>query len=272
MTLNAFWAENGTLHVNSMIVELLNRFEPDGDVLLRAISSHVTDEMLDCISLADYGSDAAEHLVALRVLRDTGRFPNKSGWIPMEVLQLIRWSEPENPEWKPGMTGDFGHWMRAFSCAGILRAEHEPWNYYYNEGSTCCTTVQLVLSLDTLPVDLKREAARNFAWLILKSDPEGENESIREYGVALLWFALQLKSQVADEDLVTLAQWLARRADELNWNPTLKEFSGLKAMVIWCQKRSAWEVFGLKLAEMDLGERSVELQTWVRLIAEQLVE
>jgi hypothetical protein len=31
-------------------------------------------------------------------------------------------------------------------------------------------------------------------------------------------------------------------------------------------------MFGLKLAEMDLGGRSEELQTWVRLIAEQLVE
>jgi len=255
-----------------MIAEFLNRFKPDGDALLRAISAHVTDEMLECISLADYGSDAPEHLAALRVLRETGRFPEESGWIPMEVLQLIRWSEPENPEWKPGRTGEFGHWMRAFSCAAILRAEHEPWNYYYNEGSTCCTTIQLILSLDALPLDLKMEAARNFAWLILKSDPEGQNESIREYSVSLLWFVLQSQSQVTDEDLVEFAQWLARRADELNWNPTLKEFSGLKAMVIGCLKRSAWEMFGVKMAEMNLSGRSVELQTWVRLIAEQLVD
>jgi hypothetical protein len=255
-----------------MIAELLNKFEPDRDVLLRAISAHVTDEMLECISLADYGSDAAEHLVALRVLRETGGFPEQSGWIPMEVLQLIRWSEPENPEWKPGRTGEFGHWMRAFSCAAILRAEHAPWNYYYNEGSTCCTSVQLILSLEALPIDLKREAAQDFAWLILKSDPEGKNESIREYGVALLWFALQLEPAVSDEDLLAMAQWLVRRADELNWNPTLKEFSGLKAMVIGCLKRSAWEMFGVKMAEMNLSGRSVELQTWVRLITEQLVD
>ena len=62
--------------------------------------------------------------------------------------------------------------MRAFSCAAILRAEYEPWNYHYNDGSTCSTTIQLVLSLDALPVDLNREAARDFAWLMLKSDPE----------------------------------------------------------------------------------------------------
>jgi hypothetical protein len=255
-----------------MIAELLNRFEPDGDVLLRAISAHVTDEMLVCISQADYGCDADEHLAALRVLRETGLLPQNPGWVPMEVLELIRWSEPENPEWKPGRTGESGHWMRAFSCAAILRAEHEPWNYHYNDGSTDSTTIQLVLSLDVLPVDLKREAARNFAWLILKSDPDGKNDSIREYAVALLWFALQIEPAVGDEDLIALAEWVVRRADELKWDPRVAEFSGLKGMVIGCQKRSAWEVFGVKLAEVDLSGRSVDLQTWVRLIAEQLAE
>jgi len=52
----------------------------------------------------------------------------------------------------------------------------------------------------------------------------------------------------------------------------LKEFSGLKAMVIECQKRSGWEMLGVKLEELDLSGRSAELQTWVRLIAEQLVD
>jgi len=255
-----------------MIAELLNRFEPDGDVLLRAISAHVTDEMLECISMADYGCDCDAHLAAVRRLRDEGGLPENPGWVPMEVLELMRWSEPENPEWKPGRTGKFGHWMRAFSCAAILRAEHEPWNYHYNDGSTCSTTIQIVLSLDTLPVDLNREAARDFAWLMVRSDPEGTNDSLREYGVALLWFALQLKPVVANEDLIALAQWIVRRADELAWDPRLKEFPGLKAMVIGCQKRSGWEMFGVKLAELDLHDRSSELQTWVRLIAEQLVD
>lgn len=255
-----------------MIEDLLSRFEPDGDALLRAISAHVTDEMLEFISRADYGWDAEDHLAALRSFRDTGTLPDNPGWVPMEVLELIRWSEPENPDWKPGRTGEFGHWIRAFSCAAILRAEQEPWNYHYNDDSTCSTAIQLLLSLESLPVDTTHDAARNFAWLILKSDPEGKNDSIREYGVALLWFALRLKPIVSDEDLVELAQWVVRRADELKWDPRVAEFSGLKGMVIGCQKRSGWEMLGVKLAEIDLSNRSLELQTWVRLIAEQLVD
>jgi len=255
-----------------MIEELLKRFEPDGDALLRAISARVTDEMLELISMADYGCDDDQHLGALRVLRDTGALPENPGWVPMEVLELIRWSEPDDPNWKPSGTGEFGHWMRAFSCAAILRAEHEPWNYRYNDGSTCSTTIQLVLSLDALGIDLHREAGRDFAWLILRSDPGGNNDSLREYGVALLWVALHPGSFVLEEDLIALSQWVVKRADDLNWDPRLKEFSGLKAMVIECQKRSGWEMLGVKLEELDLSGRSAELQTWVRLIAEQLVD
>lgn len=255
-----------------MITELLNKFEPDGDALLRAISAHVTDEMLDWIAGADYGDRREEHYEALLQVRDHGTFPDDLSWVPMEVLELLRWSEPEDPDWKPGRTGEFGHWMRAFSCAAISRAEHEPWNYHYNDGSTDSTTIQLVLSLDALLIDLNREAARNFAWLILKSGPDGKNDSLREYGVALLWFALQLEPIVADEELIALAEWVVRRADELKWDPRVAEFSGLKGMVIGCQKRSGWEMFGVKLAELDLSGRGAELRTWLRLIAEQLVE
>ena len=255
-----------------MIADLLNRFDPDGDVLLRAISAHVTDDMLDCIAHADYGCDADRHLAALRQLRETGTLPQNPAWVPMEVLELIRWSEPDDPQWKPGRTGDPGHWIRAFSCAAILRAEHEPYNYSHNDGSTDSTTIQLILSLDALPIDLNREAARNFAWLLLKTDPEGKNDSIREYAVALLWLALHLAPRVPDDDLISLAQWTAKRADELKWDPRVAEFSGLRGMVIGCQKRSAWETFGVKLAELDLTNRSSNLQTWTRLIAEQLIQ
>jgi len=255
-----------------MIVEILNRFDPDADVLLRAIAAHINDEMLEVISIADYGDRADEHLVALRQVRDTGTFPEKMQLCPMEVFELIRWSEPEDPNWKPGRTGEFGQWMRAFSCAAILRAEHEPWKYHYNDSSTDSTVIQLILGLQALPVDLTHQAVQHFAWLILNSDPEGTNESVREYGIALLWFSLHIVPQAPDADLIALAQWTIQRANELNWNPSLKEFPGLKAMVIGCQKRSAWEFFGVKLADLDLSDRSCELQTWVRLIAEQLVD
>jgi len=255
-----------------MIVDTLNQFGPEPDILLHSISTHISDEMLECISTADYGCRADEHLSALRQVRDTGAFPEKMHWCPMEVFELIRWSEPDDPNWKPGRPGEFGHWMRAFSCAAILRAEHAPWNYHHNDSSSDSTVIQLILSLQALPVDLNCQAAQHLAWLILNSDPEGMNESVREYGVALFWFSLHLDSHVSDDHLIALAQWTIKRADELNWHPQLAEFAGLKAMVIGCQKRSAWEIFGLQLSEFELTGRSADLKTWSRLLAEQLID
>ena len=227
-----------------MIVDILNQFDPDPDVLQHAISAHIDDAMLQAISIADYGMDSEEYLVALRQVRDTCAFPKDLVRFPMEALELIRWSEPENPEWKPRRIGAFGHWMRAFSCAAILRVEHEPYNYHYNDGCTDATTVQLTLSLGSLPVDLSSQARRHFSWLILNSEPEGENQAIRGYGVALLWFSLHITSRVPDETLASIAQWLIRQADEVNWKKS-EGRSGLREMVLNCMEGSAWELLGV---------------------------
>jgi hypothetical protein len=253
-----------------MIHDLLNKFEPESDELLREISKHIDDEMLDWISTADYGSRADEHMVALRQVRDKGTFPLELHWCPMEVLELIRWSEPEDPEWKPGRAGEFGHWMRVFSCAAILRVEQEPYNYPYNDGCVDSTVIQLIFSLRALPVDLNSHAAKYFAWLLLRTDPEGRNDSVRVYGVALLWFVLHLSPSVPDATLIALSKWVVRRADELDWRPTAGGWSGLREMVLSCQKKSSWELLGSAFCDLNLSGRSSDLQVWVEVIGEQL--
>jgi hypothetical protein len=253
-----------------MIIDLLNQFEPEPDILLREISQYVTDEMLEEISLADYGEDAEDHLLALRQVRDSTTFPSKMHWVPMEVLELIRWSEPEDPEWKPGRTGKFGHWMQAFSCAAILRAEHEPYNYLYNNGCTDSTVIQLIFSLRALPVDLSSQALKHLSWLLLRIDPEGRDDQVRIYGAGLLWFALQVIPAIPDQTLISLARWVAGRADEVNWKPSSEGRSGLREMVLDCQKRKAWEVLGSEFCDLELDGRSADLRVWVEMIGEQL--
>ena len=255
--------------VGQTTVELLDRFEPDPDVLLREISAHIDDNILDWISRADYGSRADEHMVALRQIRDTGTFPADLTWCPMEALELTRWTEPEEREGQPRST--FEHWARAFSCAAILRAEHEPYNYLYNDGCTCSTVIQLIWSLRLLPMDFRSQAASHLAWLILHSDPEGRNDQVRVYGAGLLWFALQIDPVVPDATLISLAKWIVRRADELDWKPTAGGWSGLREMVLNCQKRAAWELLGCELGNLDLSGRSSDLQVWTNLIGEQFV-
>jgi hypothetical protein len=254
-----------------VIRDLFARFDPEPNGLLRAISGHITDDMLLWIASSDYGLRVDEHLAALRQVRDTGTFPEPMHWCPAEVLELTRWAEPDEPSLNPGCAGESGHWMRAFCCAALLRATREPWNYGDGVG-TDSTLVQLVLSLSALPVDFREEAIKFLSWLMANSEPEGQDGQVCAYGVGLLWFALHRSSPVADEFLIELSEWIAQRADELYGRPYLEGNHGLREMVTLCQRQAAWEMLAVRIAELDLSMRSGELQMWVRLIGEQLIE
>jgi len=252
------------------IIELLKQFDPEPEGLLREISKHIDDEMLEEIAAADYGSRMEEHLVALRQVRDTGTFPEKMYWCPCEVLELIRYSEPENPEWKPGRTGSFGHWMRAFSSAALLRALAEPWNYTADAAQPSYSLIQLIHSLLVLPIDFYPHATRFLAWLLLNSEPEGQDEQVCYYGIGLLWFALHLKTPQPDKVLVLLSEWIVRREEEL-----AARYYGYSARwLLGIGGRNAppspWEILGVQLCELDLSRHQLQLREWVSLIGHEL--
>src|SRR5438105_12750580 len=117
---------------------LIKTFPPYPDALLAKAGELVTDDMLEEISGADYGMDADAHFAALLTIRDQVRVTAPMPWEPKEVLELVRWSQPEDPRWKPGGTGERGHIMRAFCCAALLRAAAEPANngYFHGENQT----------------------------------------------------------------------------------------------------------------------------------------
>ncbi|KLU02318.1 hypothetical protein RISK_005384 [Rhodopirellula islandica] len=95
----------------------MDQLEPSSDDLLRIVFSNVDESMLREIAAADYGEVFDEHLEQLAVIK-SGKILAPMQWEPKEVLELIRWSEPEDPSWSPGSTGDRGHWMRLFACVG----------------------------------------------------------------------------------------------------------------------------------------------------------
>src|SRR5580704_18013937 len=150
-------------------------FKPSPDELLRRVSQHVDDAMLEEIAAADYGDDLTEHLAHLRRTRDDGSFAIPMRWCPREVLELIRWSQPEDPEWGPGGFGERGHWMRAFACTALLRAGGDDGNEELREGWNS-TLIQLIESLNVLSLGFAEAAAGLYAWLInaFAGDPEAE--------------------------------------------------------------------------------------------------
>jgi hypothetical protein len=102
------------------VARLLTGIHADRSDLLNAVRPLITDSMLEEIASADYDNGFDDHVAALRLIRDRAIIPSPLRWEPREVCELIRWSRPHDPNWKPGATGRPGHIMRAFCCAVLL--------------------------------------------------------------------------------------------------------------------------------------------------------
>jgi hypothetical protein len=190
--------------------ELLQAFKPDAYALLRCIAPRIGLDMLHNIAAADYGSDADAHFAALRKIRDGGPVDVPLEWIPKEVLELRRWSEPDAEDRalrQEELSGLDGHWVRAFSCAVLLRAYENP------EDGQSATLIQLVESLGNLTPDLARHAVASLSWLLPRVSRQwGERNYV---GLALLFLAVKPEVDVEKEVLEELAEWLIADEEEL---------------------------------------------------------
>jgi hypothetical protein len=131
---------------------------PMPEPLLAALRPLIDDSMLHQIAAADYGDRVDAHFAALTEIRAQGLVPQKLDWVPGEVLELIRWSMPEDPAWAPGGQGRRGHLMRAFACAVLLTGARLAVNREHSLGYAD-TLIQLVGSIDALDLPLHAPAA-----------------------------------------------------------------------------------------------------------------
>jgi len=232
-----------------MSYDLLNRFEPTPDELLRLVFGRVDESMLHEIAAADYGQDVDEHLEQLHAIK-SGKVLAPMRWEPKEVLELIRWSEPEDPTWSPGSTGDRGHWMRLFSCTVLLRAAADPANEGYFTGEDS-TIIQLVDSAIKLGVSTPRAALKFLCWCM-------QSETLGDWDRLYFAIAIQILLVVLNEcdSDTTMLLIDAIRSD----NTTPAEIFND------CQKKKTWRVITQKfliesknstLETRQLGERFV---------------
>ena len=198
---------------------LLTAFPASADLLLDVSRRQVDDGMLAEIAAADYGMDGDVHLAELRLIHDQGVIPAPLRWHPGEVLELIRWSNPEDPAHKPGCTGRRGHQMRAFACAALLRAA-------MGDGREVAeaTLAQCLVSAKALGQEMSEAAARFLTWAIPR-DAGCEQQWLLAFG--LLVVAVRLRSgRIADRVLGDAADWVlaeeaaARRRFFNPTNPT----------------------------------------------------
>ncbi|WP_218933295.1 hypothetical protein [Rubripirellula lacrimiformis] len=209
-----------------MSFDYLDPFDPSSDSLLHLAFRHVDDSMLREIAAADYGEDAGKHLSQLLAIKN-GTIPAPMQWEPKEVLELIRWSEPEDPTWSPGSTGHRGHWMRLLSCAVLLRAEAEPANEGRFTGEDS-TVIQLVDSAIKLG-DAATNAALQFLCWCTQSSGFGDWD--RPYFTV----AIQILLVWLDKCDPDTAVQLIAASDY--------EHSSHAEMFKYCQKTPAWKKF-----------------------------
>jgi hypothetical protein len=182
---------------------LLAAFPASADLLLDVTRQQVDNAMLTEIAAADYGMSRAEHLAVLRPIRDIGIVPDMMQWYGGEVLELIRWSNPENPAHKPGSQGIRGHQMRAFACAALLRAATTDDR---NDKSQHCTLAQCLASAKVLGKEMSSAAARFLTWRI----PRVAEPEVRWlFAFGLLVVAVRLRSGLfADRVLGDAVDWV----------------------------------------------------------------
>ena len=252
-----------------MSVAPFNFFQPEPNELLERISHRVDDSMLEEIAAADYGREVKDNLSHLRRIRDQRSFAIPMRWDPREVLELIRWSQPEDPNWKPGAYGERGHWMRAFACASLLRAAGESENSDLRSGWNQ-TLIQLVDSLRFLGPHFDEPAAKFLAWLIQRYEAHEDGDELAFFAIGLLWFGLNLRSSAPDEIIISLCEWIAarERRDARDYG----ESGGRWLLSTTCYdlRHAAWESLGGALETIDAGRLSPASREWVRLIGSAL--
>lgn len=256
-----------------MIEHWLQSFEPDSEELFDRLLPRIDDWMLLEIARADYGQDAEKHLAPLKLFRDSRELPLLE-WCPAEALELIRWSEPEDPAWKPGGQGAYGHLLRAFACSTLLRSyarmENQQKWHSFNE-----TAFQLSDSLRKLGGDLLPTGAKFLAWCLEYLGPLHEDKFESPFlGLALLAVALDVPT-ICDQSIIELCMAIDSDVQallpEFQWLATRRK-DWLLSMNHHDLRNPRWIVLGRELAAWAEEQPESEKATWVALIGRSLAE
>jgi hypothetical protein len=221
-------------------IEFLSRFNPSERILFDWLRKRVNDSMLRDIAEADYGMDAEEHFKALVKLRDGEKLPVPLRWVPREVLELIRWSEP-------GFRDTRGHLMRAFVCTLLLRAAAEPENLDYITGENQ-TIIQLVKSAIALGNEATQATLSFLCWCFPLVSDTCEKPF---YAMAILLLQVVLsKHDKHGEDILAICDWVMNEEAKVRsndiWGICVSNW-WLLGLTFHNQKHQAWESLTRKI-------------------------
>jgi hypothetical protein len=165
-----------------MTDQLLAPLHPNENALTPLFQAKIDEGMLREIAEADYGWKADECYALLQPILNTGLVASDDFNL-LEVLELIRWSEPDDPDWSPGGQGPRGHWMRLFACTVLVRLAPKYPTHFCAE---CDTLAQLISSAIDLGRLVARAAASMLAWRFLTYPGEAEDPPFLAFAILLL--------------------------------------------------------------------------------------
>lgn len=187
-----------------MIEQLLAPLHPDESALTALFQANFDDEMLREIAAADYGWMADECYALLQPMLKVGVVA-ADDFNLHEVLELIRWSEPDDPKWRPGGYGHRGHWMRLFACTALVRFAPTRPDLFAGE---CNTLAQLISSAIELGPTVARAAVSVLAWRALAHPEHTEDAAFLAFAILLLATYLEPSKEDRGRWLKELASWV----------------------------------------------------------------
>ena len=234
-----------------MTPELIASLHPDGEELLALLAAQLDDSMLEAIAECDYGEEVERHRAALLIIRDELRIPAPLEFEPQEVLELTRWSDPDDPRWRGSdENARRGHVMRAFSCTVLLKAAADPANPYGFDAEPD-TLAQLLASLEVLGEPLQLAGLRFLAWRFAQLPAEVEERPFFLFAILLL--CLEVRRDLAAPDIAQLVTALVAEEDAVRsggWAfPSAKSGHWLLGLLSG-QRHDVWRALGRKLPRL----------------------
>ncbi len=184
-----------TADLPAWLVEL---YPPDRRIAVEFFRKLVGESMLLEIAKACNGMEVEEQLASLMPIWNGEDWSELHCWFPMEVLELMRWIEPENPhEWAPGHTGLRGHQIRAFCCAVLLTTSNFEANNY--------TLINLLDSAFSIGGEAPQSVARFLTWKFPSFD-SGEDRPL--FALALAAIVRIGRPDLSEERERELVDWI----------------------------------------------------------------
>ncbi|MEZ4663519.1 MAG: CPCC family cysteine-rich protein [Caldilineaceae bacterium] len=259
-------------HLRQQQHALLDRFVHHGEGLLEQLARFVHDGLLRSIAQADYGMNVDEHLAALRGIH-AGKIPVPIAWEPREVLELVRWSQPDGPNgrWDGKDAGRDGHLQRAFACTALLLIANEPENSGRLMGSEKDSIIQLIGSVLALDLKLERPALRLLSECVLAIGLGDEELPFFALGILLLAATLP---DIEPQHLGELGEWViaeeARLRSELmpSWQPPADQW--LLGLASYNSYQDAWQATTVNILEKAIPTLPSSVAVVLEAIVEQI--